>query len=89
MAVDAGSASSSGFDAGFGALASTTVVSSGALNRTSMPMPPPRLMSANDPISCWTSSSRTRKSAAVRSVTGLPFLSRTTTSTRIAVVRET
>ncbi len=88
IAVEAGSDSRSCTAGVFGALASTTVVSPGSLNFTPMPMPTPRLISANDPISCGTSSSSTRKSEACRSVIGRPFLSRTTTSTRMAVVRE-
>ncbi len=41
--------------------------------------------SRNEPMACATSSSVTSKSAAVRSVTGSPFLSRTTRSTTTAV----
>ena len=58
----------------------------GSLSATSMPMPSPRETRVNEPIFCGVPSSRSSKSAAVRSVTGRPLPSRTTTSTRMAVV---
>ena len=78
---NAGVAAGGGPDGGV-----TTVGGLGSRSPTLTPMPPPRDTRVNEPISCTTSSSRSSKSFADRSVTGLPSLFRTTTSTRTAVV---
>ena len=59
---------------------------SGDRQATPTPMPPPCDTRVNVSTFCGTPSSAISKSSAVRSVTGRPFRSRTTTSTRMAVV---
>ena len=63
----------------------TATVLPGDRQATPTPMPPPCDTRTNESTFWWTPSSATSKSAADRSVTGRPLLSRTTTSTRIAV----
>ena len=61
----------------------------GVFHRIPTPMPPPRVTRENESIFWATPSSKTAKSSLVRSVTGAPpRWSRTTTSTRIAVVAD-
>ncbi len=85
-AVIAGSSGAAGADSEPAAsVGLTTVVPPGWRNLTPIPIPPPWFTTANDPIFWRTPSSATSKSLWDRSVTRPPFLSRTTTSTRIAV----
>jgi hypothetical protein len=86
IAVVASSTVSADAAAGCGAVGVTATVLAGDRHATPTPIPPPCDTRVNVSTFWWTPSSATSKSGADRSVTGRPFLSRTTTSTRIAVV---
>ena len=74
-------------DGGSGrAVGVTASVRSGVFQATPTPMPPPCETRVNESIVWATPSSRRSKSEAARSVTRRLFRSRTTASTRIAVV---